>query len=625
MDNKDKWAWEDEDEGLELFDENKVELPLLEEKENKEVKKEIVNDTTADEDLLHQFINNKDTESNDMVLDSTNYKTTVGNNMIDNDKLSWNTFSGFRDVKEEKKEVLVPMDNLNAINTNSIHNQIIKDIPLNKKKLTDDDYKNAKEKWETELDPKVKDNPLNNKTTREAIVSSSGMSLSEYLYKKLSRSDKKNKEGFTNNKGDLQIKEKVEKIVDKEIAPWENDVFVKSVKAEKENKDKVDKIRRVLSNPSKISVEDFEKENIKPSKYEKQILKTLGITQSDLSKLVAPDSSLSDYEKARLVSVGYFGTKPLGKGIKNNYAAFATIGDLHYLYFLDKFKYATTFNLALAVGRSYTNARGTMHKLFTMGLVNKIPILNAPTMWSLTETGLATINSNRKLPGGRSSEPYALSERVYVNYIAACLYSNEINALNLDDFPYKGRHFQGELVKGEELIPESDMLSSMFSEMYKNVDNYYAKDSYKGERFQLMYEQWETEWRKWENNGRKGSPEIEPRNEYMYILLSNNPFTNKYLVPDLVVSRPRDKDGSPNNIAIEVERSIKSEDDYKKKLLLYKQDTRVYGKVVYITPLNSIANRVSKVASEIGFDRFDIMPPMDKNGPTREVAGWLMI
>lgn len=615
MSDRDKWAWEDEDDGIELSDiqvnkkEKKApELPSLNTDKSKER-----------EDFLSEFIRKEDNSNEDIVLNSSNYNIATGSTQIANNKLSWNTFADFKDVKKEKEEVLAPMQNLSTIGNSSLHKEIIKDIPLSKnKELTEEDYIEAEDKWEEKIE--AKENPLNNSETKEAIISSSGMTLSDYLYNKMNKRKKK-----TTSDGGLKIKDEVNEFVDKEIPPWENEVFVRSVKEEKENKAKIDKLRRKLSNPEKISVEDFEKENIKPSRYEKQILKTLGITQSDLSKLVAPDSSLTDYEKARLVSAGYFGTKPLGKGVRNSYGQFTTIGDLHYLYFLDKFKYASTFNLALAVGKSYSSARGTMQKMFTMGLVNKVTILNAPTMWCLTETGLATINSNNGLPGSKSAEPFALTERMYVNYIASCLYSNEINALNLDDFPYKGRYFQGELVRGEELISEAEILSSMYYEMSKLVPNFYTKDSYKGERFKLMTDKWETDWRKWEREDKKGSPEKIPGNEYLYILFSSNPFTNKFLVPDLIVSRPRNKDGSPNNIAIEVERSLKTEEDYRKKLLAYKEDSRVYGKVVYITPLNVIAGRVSKVASDINFDRFDIMPPMDKNGPTREVAGWLMV
>ena len=624
MSDSNKWAWEDEDDGIELFNKNDDKGKKEDKSKLTDLLPKIENEPVEESeeltDLLHDFINTKEDKTEDMVLNSTNYKTTKGATQIEDSSLSWNTFSGFKNVKKEEKEVLSPSNNLKAIGSNSLHEAIIKDKPISRsKELTQEDYDKAKEKWDNELSPEVKETPINNDVTREAIVSSSGMSLSDYLYNKYNKNKK------VHSDGNLQIKDKNKEFLNKEVVPWENDVFVESVKEAENNKKQIAKLRRKLSNPEKISVEDFEKENIKPSKYEKQILKTLGITQDDLGRLVSPDSSLTEYEKAKLVSVGYFGTKPLGKGVRNSYAAFATIGDLHYLYFLDKFKYATTFNLSLAVGKSYTSARGTMQKLFTMGLVNKIPILNAPTMWSLTPTGLATINSDKPLPSSRSAEPSALSERVYVNYIAACLFSNEINALNLEDFPYKGRPFQGELVRGEDLISEAETLSSMYREMSNLIPNVYEKDSYKGERFDLMTDKWEIDWRRWEREGKKGSPEKMPGNEYMYILFSKSPFTNKFLVPDIVVSRPRDPDGTPNNIAIEVERSIKSEEDYRKKLLAYKEDTRVYGKVVYITPLNSIANKVSKVASDIDFDRFDIMPPMDRNGPTREIAGWLMM
>lgn len=619
MDN-DKWIWEEsggldldefkKDKPKEREEKNNVFLPSLDNsiKSNNENNEEENIDNSFD-DLL-SFISEKNNSDNSMVLDSTNYKKTAGNTQLDNDKLSWNKFSDFRDVKEEEKEILTPTKRLFTSNNGvSLHTEVISDIYKTKEELTSNDYEKAKEEYTKEQKEK-KENALNNEETQNIILTSNGMSLSEYLY------NRRKRPAVTKNK-------KADEIVNEKIKPWENELYIRGVKEKEKNQSKIDKVRKKISTPEKISVDSFEKNKIKPSKYEKQILKTLGITDKDLYNLVSPDSSLTELEKAKLVSVGYFGTKPL-KG-KQSYNKFATIGDLHYLYFLDKFKFATTFNLALAVGRSYQNARGTLHKLYTMGLVNKIPILNAPIMWSITNTGLAVINSNNSLPTDAQASPYALSERVYVNYIAACLYSNEINALNLDDFPYKGRHFQGEIIKGEELIPEADLLSSMYTSIGDLIPDIYTKDTYKGERFGLMYNKWETEWRQWERNDGKSDFEKEPKKEYRYVLFSNDPFTNKFLIPDLVVSRPRNKNGSPANIAIEVERQLKSEDDYVKKFRMYKADTRVYSKVVYITSLNRIAKRINEAAKRVDFDRFDIMPPMNKNGPTREISGWLMV
>ena len=88
----------------------------------------------------------------------------------------------------------------------------------------------------------------------------------------------------------------------------------------------------------------------------------------------------------------------------------------------------------------------------------------------------------------------------------------------------------------------------------------------------------------------------------------------EYVLPDIVVRRERNADGSPNSIAIEVEKSMKSEEEYIRKLGMYKTDSRVYGKVIYVTSDKTIAERVKKCASIIGFTRFDIVPMINKNG-----------
>ena len=48
--------------------------------------------------------------------------------------------------------------------------------------------------------------------------------------------------------------------------------------------------------------------------------------------------------------------------------------------------------------------------------------------------------------------------------------------------------------------------------------------------------------------------------------------------------------------------------------MIYKQDKKVFNKVIYVTASRRIANKISKIANEIGFDRYDIVPMQNRNG-----------
>ena len=307
-------------------------------------------------------------------------------------------------------------------------------------------------------------------------------------------------------------------------------------------------------------------------------------------------------------------------------ADFVSSGDLHYMLFLEKFKYATGRNIALAVDRKYNTAMGHLSKLKRMGIVKNIAVYGTPGVWALTNIGCMILDTDRKAPSLSGANATALAERIYVNHVAACLWSNKVNCLNLDDFPYNGRLFQGEYIRGEELIPEQDLLSSLIKKRTELIGGIFVKEKVKGEGTRALSDYWEITWRKWENNGKKDiSPEEIKGNEMLYILFSRNEFSSSFIIPDIVVKRPRLSDGTPGNIAVEVEKSIKAIDYYIKKLTIYKEDTRVYSKVIYVTPNKKIAEKILEAAEKINFDRFDIVPMMDEEGKvTTQKQQWLL-
>lgn len=434
------------------------------------------------------------------------------------------------------------------------------------------------------------------------VINEKGDTLGDFLRRKHYKSNKESLKALLETCGDNNI------------------VYTKNLTDENIKLDVIDKKakedRFVKPGDNDAFLRKFRKKTV----YEKSILKKLGITEKELKALVGPKSVLSQEEKARLLTIG--------AGIENKVSrrrpkrtVSLSFGDLGILNFLDICKLASLKNLYYAAGGKANNVTvGQVYyrlkRLEKVGIVKNIIVYNSPGVWALTRIGRALIGSERKLPNKSQAGLQSVSERIYVNHIMACIYSGCIDILQegvkanrLDNY--------GRPVLGETIVPEGDMVSAMNKFAYQLKGKVFVRDSYKGETNSLLREQWEIAWRKWENGGKIGkSPEEE--SPWFYILFTAIGAFSSYIIPDIVIHRERNTDGSPSNIAIEVERSIKSVDEYIRKLSVYKSDNRVYSKVIYVTDSKLIAKRVKEAADRINFDRYDIVPVMNEDGIVKE-------
>lgn len=361
----------------------------------------------------------------------------------------------------------------------------------------------------------------------------------------------------------------------------------------------------------------------KKTRYEKSILKTLGITQDALKQLVSPKSILTIDEKAKLLSVASSindkkGSRQSTKGPRISF------NDINILTYLDFCRYASLRNLYYADGmKSLGSVMYRLRRLEKMGIIRNILVFGYPGIFSLTTLGKALIGSERPQLSKSHANPASLAERIYVNHVQACLFSGCLDILQ-QGIKYNRVDPLGNAIAGEELVPELDMVRSMSRRAFELKGGLFIKNTYPGENNNILREDWEIQWRKWENNGKSvDGPELN--SPWLYILFYENGIKSSYIIPDIVVKRPRHSDGSPSSIAIEVERQLKSEDDYIEKLSAYKKDHRVYSKVIYVTASSRIAKRISSAAEKINFTNFDIVPMIDENGIVPETKSqWLL-
>ncbi|MGP1609052.1 MAG: hypothetical protein ACTTGJ_04320 [Clostridium sp.] len=381
------------------------------------------------------------------------------------------------------------------------------------------------------------------------------------------------------------------------------------------------RIRKSLYKESDVKIgneSEFVRRYKKASPFERNIARSLGISQSELNRLIGKNSNLSEREKAKLLSVGKYGiTDRVINADGQKQKSFVNIGDITPLLFIDKVKVCTTRNLSYVMPkRGENNIHYQMKRLRVMGLVEHLIVYNSPGVWALTSLGAEYIGSEKSVITKKQATISALAERIYVNHVAANLYSGFINILNLEEYPCYNRInlLTQEKELGENIVMENEMTSEMKSVLYNLKGGFGIKDNYKGESTKILKEKWDVLWRKWELDGKPvHSPELD--NKWLYILFADIlGCEKKFIVPDIVVERPRNKDGSSNNIAVEVERANYDEKHYRDKLMIYKQDNKVFNKVIYVTASRRIANKISKIANEIGFDRYDIVPMQNRNG-----------
>jgi hypothetical protein len=109
------------------------------------------------------------------------------------------------------------------------------------------------------------------------------------------------------------------------------------------------------------------------------------------------------------------------------------------------------------------------------------------------------------------------------------------------------------------------------------------------------------------------APELEEGNEGLFVVYGTGGKTGEH-VPDLVVTRPRNDDGTPNHFAVELELTAKSPADWKRILRSYREAGGMYSRIYYFTPDKPIANMIRNADEEVGLgDKLIIRKYTPKN------------
>jgi len=282
------------------------------------------------------------------------------------------------------------------------------------------------------------------------------------------------------------------------------------------------------------------------------------------------------------------------------------------LQLLALFRYMTASHIARAFSQSVRTSQDRLRKLRSQGLVIDKKIFGTDPIWFLTEAGmlLSGYDLTRVTESGLKFNMFP--HQFTVNHVAANVWGANVNVLNLKDFPSRNRlNEKGDRVFGESLTSELE-IQSVLSKM-RGMD--------KADTFvPVLKGNIDVAFTRWERSGGVEfgpSPEMVLGNEYMWALFPPSVLRLAYHVPDLVVKRDRNPDGSPESIAVEIEINNKASDRYEKTLRAFRADDRIYKKVIWVCKSVGPARKLEKIGKDLGLiqeGRLEILPVLTEDG-----------
>lgn len=266
-------------------------------------------------------------------------------------------------------------------------------------------------------------------------------------------------------------------------------------------------------------------------------LARLGITQEDLETLRK--------KKTRGSRGGYFTTK-----------------DADVIHFLALAKYCTDGIIAIGQGVAVSSTQKHLKRLIGKKLVRRVSVPGMKSLYTLTAHGMTVSGYDGKV---------VTDSNMNVDSIQPTLGAAWALAMYWDQH----KDFVAEWQIRSDLGRQNNRTAGAFREIAGAA---------------------KVLWGKWVNA--KKDPETSPEltNPFLYGLPNDNVKSRapQYHCPDLVVVMPRGEDGKPRSIAIEIERSLKSVDAYKRTMLAYEEDKNVFGKVIWFAATDGIAKRIEE-------------------------------
>lgn len=282
--------------------------------------------------------------------------------------------------------------------------------------------------------------------------------------------------------------------------------------------------------------------------------------------------------------------------------------DITMIRFLARYRYAYSFQLARLVRTSVKGIRPRLRTLATRGFIRKQVVTGSQHIWLSTKAG--NLVADVDLPAIKKGDLswVTIAHTLGLVNIGIEIETGGENLLREDVWPTNNNFdVRGRRVPGERIITEKEIRAGQqkwrmnrdTQEMRKVTEEALLNP---GER---VYDEATGELQVNEFTGEVeyvNTPETIEGNEGLFVIYSP---TGEH-IPDMVVSRGRDANGKPINIAIELELHEKTYADWKRILRTYRDYGQMYSKVIYFTHKRNISNQLSKINAQ------DIHLPADR-------------
>lgn len=347
-------------------------------------------------------------------------------------------------------------------------------------------------------------------------------------------------------------------------------------------------------------------------------LKSVELAERLLPPIGKQESEKDFRARARRITRALEGRGAYKKGAR------ATFGlkEQDTLRFLAMFRYATPSHIARMFSEPRATTVNRLNKLRSHGLIINRAIFGTEDLWILTDAGMLLSGLELVRTTDARMTFSMFPHQFTVNNTAAHLWGAGVNVLGDEEYPrYNKTNLRGEPIPGEQLVSELEIQSTFTKQRAFGAAHIFRPQ---------IIGQINTAFDKWEDAGGVGfgqSPEMHQGNEYMWTLLPPTVHRHAYHVPDLVVKRDRNPDGSPNSLAVEIEIYNKPQESYDRTLRAYAADTRLYKQVVWVCKGVGSAKKLEKAAKKTGLlqeDRIRIVPILTEDGVFRGRDLWLI-
>lgn len=281
--------------------------------------------------------------------------------------------------------------------------------------------------------------------------------------------------------------------------------------------------------------------------------------------------------------------------------------DIEIFNFLGRYRYAQDVQIARLVKTSDKAAYIRLSKLADAGLIKRHEIARGHTVWAPLKGAMAIAELDFPVVSASRISLSMMGHELGLANLGVELETGQDNVLKEEGWPFYNKYAaEGDIYNDEMRVGENVFTTREIRSAQTRWNAGKSSAQMVAERDELL--------RLWSPGER--SPETLTENAGMFVLYSND---YKDHIPDMIVARDRNADGTPNSIAIELELNPKPLEEWRRILKNYRDyiNNGMLHSLYYFTQRKAINDTLRKLnTNEIGIpeERFKILRYTPRNG-----------